>query len=155
MASSVPLAVPAFISLCQGALPASFTVKLGTIFGPYVPPQALLITGVHFTEDAYAELGPSYRHEEHYNIACALTVSQGGPDDEPDLMQSVYALYEDVSVAVANNPTLPTPQNTTGTVRLGWCRQLDYEPTYDAVKAMMQGVLTFEVECQARVTSLI
>src|SRR5215469_12663749 len=151
MASSVPLAVPAFMTLCQNALPTGFVVQLGTIFGPYVPQQALLITGVHFTKDEYAELGPTYRHEENYNIACELIYSEGDAN-QPVAIQSVYALYQDISVAIANNPALPNPPSTTGTVRLGWCRQLDYSPSFDATKGWTTGTLSFEVECQARVT---
>ena len=146
MSASAPSVVPAFISLVQGALPANFQVRFGTVFGPFVAPQALLITGLHFTEDEYAELGPTYRHEEHYNIECALC-SSAGNDDSFGRFTEVYALYEDISVAVANNPTLSS------TARLGWCRQLDYTPTYDP-KGMSVGMLSFEVQVQVRVTSL-
>ena len=146
MSASAPTVVPAFIAICQAALPANFQVRFGTVFGPYVAPQALQITGLHFTEDEYAELGPTYRHEEHYNIECALS-SSAGDDDESSRFQEVYALYEAVSVAIANNPSLSS------TARLGWCRQLDYSPTYDP-KGMSVGVLTFEVQVQVRVTSL-
>lgn len=146
MSSSVATAIPAFITICQNALPAGFQVALGQIFTPYVSPQTLLITGIHFTEDEYAELGPTYRHEEHYNIECSLC-STAGDNDQSTRLQEVYALYKDIQVAVANNPTLNS------NVRLGWCRQLDYTPTYDA-KGFSVGQLSFEVQVQARVTSL-
>lgn len=146
MATSVTAALPAYMSLVQGALPTGFLVKFGTVFGPYVAPQALLLTGIHFTEDQYAELGPRYQHEEHYNIECALC-SSAGNDDEMARFNETYALYEDISVAIANHPDLNQ------TVRLGWCRQLDYSPTYDP-KGMSVGMLTFEVQVQARVDSL-
>jgi len=146
MSSSVPLAVPAFVALATTALPTGFQIKEGSIFSPYIAPQALLITGIHFTDDTYAELGPTYRHEEHYNIECALSASQG-VDDQASLLQTVYALYKPLAVTVASHPDL------TSTVRLGWCRQLDYAMGYDS-KGLAVGTLTFEVECQARVDSL-
>jgi hypothetical protein len=146
MSSSLPNAVPAFTSIAQAALPANFQVRLDTIFGPFAAPQALLITGVHFEVDEFAELGTRYQHEEHYTIACSLC-SVAGNDDQPARMAEVYALYKDISVAIAAAPTL------NGTVRLAWCRQLSYTPTHDA-KGMNVGQLDFEVQVQARVDSL-
>lgn len=146
MSSSLPLAVPQFISIAKAALPSGFQVREGQIFGPYIAPQALLITGVHFLQDAVGELGPLYRHEEHYNIQCVLCASQG-VDDQASLLGIAYGLYADVSVAVANAPTL------NGTVRLAWTRQLDYVMGGDG-KGLSVGSVSFEVECQARVNSL-
>lgn len=146
MSSSVPNAVPAFISIATAALPSGFQVKEGQIFGPYISPQALLVTGLHFTQDAYAELGPNYRHEEHYNISCVLCASIG-TDDQATMIGTIYGLYSDIQIAVANNPDLNE------TVRLAWCRQLDYMMGYDA-NGKTVGTLSFEVQCQARVTSL-
>jgi hypothetical protein len=146
MSSSVPIAVPAFMSVAKVALPSDFQVREGQIFGPRIDPQTLLITGVHILVDEYAELGPLYRHEEHFNIQCALATS-GGKDDQPSRLQEVYVLYDLLSIAVASQPTL------TGTVRLAWCRQLDYAMGYDAARLSV-GVLSFEVQCQARVESL-
>lgn len=147
MSSSVPNAVPAFVAIAQAALPAGFVVKEGAIYGPNVPMQGLLITGIHFTQDAYAELGPNYKHEEHYTIQCVLT-NAIGTDDQASLLGTTYGLYSDIQVAVANNP------NLTNTVRLGWCRQLDYAMGYDPTKGWPTAALSFEVQCQARVTSL-
>jgi hypothetical protein len=147
MSSSVPAAVPAFIAICQAALPTGFLVKEGSVFGPYAAQQALLVTGLHFTQDSYAELGPNYKHEEHYNIQCALSVVQGN-DDQASVLTTVYSFYNPITVAVANNLDL------NHTTRLGWCRQLDYQMGYDAVKGWTIGTLRFEVEVQARVTSL-
>jgi hypothetical protein len=134
------------MSIMKAALPAGFQVRFGTVFGPYIAPQALQITAIHFTEDQYAELGPRYQHEEHYNIECALS-STAGNDDELARFTETYALYDAIQIAVANHPDLNQ------TVRLGWCRQLDYSPTYDP-KGMSVGMLTFEVQVQARVDSL-
>jgi hypothetical protein len=146
VSSSLPNALPAFVSIVTAALPADFQVKEGQIFNPYVAPQSLLITGVHFTLDSTAELGPLYKHEEHYSILCALTTT-GGTDDQASRLAEAYGLYANVSIAVANNP------NLNNTVRLAWTRQLDYVMGYDA-KGFSVGTVQFEVQCQARVTSL-
>jgi hypothetical protein len=146
VSSSVPNAIPAFISIAQAALPASFTVRFSQVFNPYVAPQSLLITGVTFNVDEFAELGPRYQHEEHYNLECCL-VSTAGNDDPMTRLSEVYALYKDITIAVAAKPTL------NGTVRLAWCRQLSYEPTTDA-KGLGVGQLNFEVQVEARVDSL-
>jgi hypothetical protein len=146
VASSIPNALPAFMSIATAALPTGFLVREGSILGPYDPSQALLVTGVTITQDAYAELGPTYRHEERYNIMCYL-VSSAGTDDQPSRLAEVYGLYVLLSEAVANNP------NLNSTVRLGWCRQLGMDLGYDS-KGLSVGTLRFQVECQARVTSL-
>ena len=149
MSTSAPNAVTQFLAIAAAALPANFQVRFGAVFGPRVDKQALLVTGVHFTNDDFAELGPDYRHEEHYALACSLCSFAGGPDETnaATRMSEVFNLYADISVAVANNPTL------NGTVRVAQTRQLEYSPTADA-QGRSVGVLSFEVLCQQRVSSL-
>jgi hypothetical protein len=146
VSASVPIAVPAFVSIAQTALGSSFQIREGQIYNTFVAPQSLLITGIHFTQDEYSELGPEYRHEEHYSILCSL-FSSAGDDAQDERLQETYALYASLSVAIANNPDLNK------TVRLAWCRQLDYMPTTDG-KGLPVGQLNFEVNVQVRVTSL-
>jgi hypothetical protein len=146
MSASLPSSLPQFMSIAAAALPAGFQVILGVNFNPYVSPQTLLITGVHFDEDTYGEMGPRYQHEEHYNIECSLC-STAGDGDEPARLQEVYVLYKDLQVALANNPSM------NNTVRLAWCRQLAYSPAKDA-RGWSVGQLDFEVQVQVRVDSL-
>ena len=146
MSASAPVVVPAFMAVATAALPQNFQVREGQVFGPRVDPQTLLVTGIHFLVDEYAEMGPRYQHEERYNIQCALA-SSGGKDDQASRLQEVYALYGPLTIAVANNPTLNQ------TVRLAWCRQLDYTMGYDG-RGLSVGVLLFEVQIQVRVNSL-
>lgn len=147
MATSIPQAVPQFISIAQAALPSGFQIQFGTIFDPNIQPQALLVTGVNVILDAYAEMSPVYRHEEHYNIECTLSGLSGQPGQDAVIFSQVYQLYDDIAIAVANNP------NLNNTVRLAWCRQLKYQPGRDA-KGLLVGTLDFEVQCQQRVNSL-
>lgn len=146
MSTSIPLAVPAFIAIATAALPANFQVRFDTQFDTRIDPKALLVTGVRVTEDAAGELGPNYRHEEHYDIVCQLC-STAGNDDEATRMAEVYALYDLISVAIANAPTL------NDTVRTAWTRQLGYSPTHDP-KGFSVGCLDFEVSVTNRATSL-
>lgn len=159
MSSSVPAVVPAFISLAKTAFPAGAQVWFGTVMpvnqsGPgnvsgVASGITLQIPGIHFNEDEFAELGPSYRHEEHYNIEGLLTAWSGG-QDYAQLLQDVYTEYANLTIALANNPTLglnnPVP-------RLAWPRQLGVNPTPDA-QGFASVQIQFEVEVQARVTSL-
>lgn len=144
MSSSAPLAIPAFMSIAAAALPAGFQVRYATRMGAFIGAQTLLVTGVKFSEDSFAELGPVYKHEEHYTIAASLC-SFAGNDDEASRMAEVYALYNALAQAVNSQPTL------NGVVRIAWLAQVGYEPTYDA-KGGSVGVLDFEVQCQARVS---
>jgi hypothetical protein len=157
VASSVPSVVPAYVTLLQGALPATAQVVLGSVFPVFVGAQAVIITDVHFTYDEYAELGPLYRHEEHYTLKCCLYNTGGLFQDLPDIQAltvATYALYSDVSTAVANNPTLGLNLGASGFFRMAWPRQLDFCPDFD-IKGMANGRLEFEVDCQARMQSLV
>ena len=109
----------------------------------------LLITGIHFLEDAFAELGPTYRHEEHYNIEASL-IAWAGDINFDQRTADAYAVYADLTVAIANNPTLDLP---TPAPRLAWPRQLDYIPAPTAF-GQSSATISFEVEVQARVPSL-
>lgn len=146
MTASAPVAIPAFVSIAKTALGSNFQIREGQIYGVFIRPQSLLITGLHFTQDQPATLGPDYPHEEHYSILCSL-FSAAGNDAQDARLQETYALYATLSKAIANNPDLNK------TVRVAWCRQLDYLPTTDG-KGLPVGQLNFEVNVQARVTSL-
>jgi len=143
MSSSVPLAVPAFISIATAALPAGTQIKMGTQFGVYEGAMALLVTGVRFNQDEIAEMSPAYKHEEHYVINCSL-FSTAGDDDHPGRMQDVYSLYRFIMIALASHADL------NDTVRVAWTRQLDYTPGFDP-KGFQVGQLDFEIVCEARV----
>jgi hypothetical protein len=144
VSSSVPLAVPAFKDIATAALPGGTYVWTGKQLSRFISPVNLQICQVQFHEDAYAELGPSFRHEEHYDIICELKVFYGDGDFDQRL-QDAYAYYALITSAVFNNPTLNS------TVRLAWTRQEQFTPEADAFGKTM-GCLDFAVECQARVT---
>lgn len=146
MASSIPGAIEQFIVVATAALPSTFQVREGSIYGPNIGQQSVLIGDVTVTMDTWAELGPNYRHEEHFDIQCVLS-SAAGNDDAPSRLNETYSLYNDISVAVANNPTL------NNAVRVSYCRQLKYSPLPTS-QGWSMGTLNFEVCCEQRVTSL-
>lgn len=159
MASSVPKVIPAFKALAASALPSGSQIVFATVLPRWQAKPGdvatigsgatLQITGIHFTQDAPGELGPLYRHEEHYSILCSLCAWAGDWDFDSRL-QDAYTLYSDLSIAISSNPTLGL---TTPKPRLAWPRQLDVSPGPDAFGR--SGVtITFEVQVQARVESL-
>lgn len=159
MASSVPLVLPAFKALAVSALPAGSQVVQSTVLPAYQPGPGevvgelagitLQILGAHFTLDSYAELGPNFKHEEHYSIPCELTAWAGDPNYD-QRTQDAYQAYNALMIAVANNPTLGLPDPKP---RIAWTRQLDFTPSPDAF-GRPAGIIRFEVQVQARVTSL-
>lgn len=161
MASSVPAVIPAFKTLAAAALPAGSEIWLGAVLPVYqVGPGAVSgvatgiicqLSGIRFDEDAYAELGPSYRHEEHYNISgCLISWSGGTTGTFDQCLQDAYTCYEALAVAVANNPTLGLP---TPAPRLVWMRQLSVIIAPDS-GGFAQAQIEWEAQVQARVTSL-
>lgn len=146
MSASLPNVIPALQTVLQGALPANFEVVFGTVMPVYIAAQSCIITGARFTMDNFAVLGPDYTHEEQYGLSCSLTSSYGN-NDEFGRLNEVYGLYKDISVAIANNPTLNS------TVRVAWTTQNAYTPGKD-IKGLDVGRLDFTVKVQVRVQSL-
>lgn len=146
MTTSIPAAIDQIMTIAGNSLPAGFQVRFDSISGMNVGQQQLLLTGVRVTYDSYAELGPNYKHEEHFNVTSQL-IGAIGNDDTIGLKNTIYGLYDDLAIAIATLPDL------NGHVRLAWCRQLGYTPTHDA-NGKTLGVLDFEIEIQARVDSL-
>lgn len=162
MSSSVPAVIPAFLSLAQGALTAGAQVWFGSVAPVFQSTSGsvsgvtsgitLQVSGVHFDEDTFGEIGPNYRHEEHYNIVGCVIASGNGPPEtiNATLLQDAYTEYNNLTVAVSNNPTLGLP---TPAPRLAWPRQLGVVPT-PAANGMPMVQIQFEIQVQARVNSL-
>lgn len=146
MASSVPSAVNAFISIATTALPPSALVWFGKPLGAYTAPVTLQVTGVRNGEQQVATMGPEYKREETYEIECSLT-SWAGDSDFTGRMNEVFLNYGLLTLAVGNNPTLNQ------TVRFAEIHSFEYTPGADA-KGMTLGALDFSIHCQARISSL-
>lgn len=152
MSSSIPGAVNAFLTMMDplqgGALPAGTQVWFGKPLPKYIAQTTLQVVEVHGDPGQEpAELGPTYRREEVYDIACILTCWTGQPDDYLGMFNQVFSVLKTVEVTVANNPTL------NGNVRFAQIHTLDFVPDSDDAGHVL-GSLTFTVNCQARITSL-
>lgn len=150
MANSLPLSVPALMSVIEAALPSGFEVAFGNTVGIYIAAQSVLVGKVTFSKDDPATIGPNYPHEEHYTIACTL-FSSAGNNDELTRLSEVYTLYNEIKVAISQNPRLNN--GTVDTVRYAWPKQKGYSPSKDS-NGMDVGRLDFVVYCEARVDSL-
>jgi len=146
MASSVPSAVSALLSIATAALPTTAQVWFGKPLPTYTAPTTLQVYGVHDGTQEVAVLGPDFKREERYEIQCLLT-SWAGDQDFAGRMNEVYADFELITLAIGNNPTL------NNTVRFAEIHTFDYIPDADA-KGMSLGSLSFSVACQARISSL-
>lgn len=146
MASSVPNAVAAFISIATNALPSDALVWFGKPLGVYTAPITLQILGVSDGKQEIVVMGPDYKREEDYLIQCLLT-SFAGNSDFQGRMTEVFSNYLLLSVAIGNNPTLNQ------TVRFAQITEFTYVPDADASGKSL-GSLSFGVECQARISSL-
>jgi hypothetical protein len=146
MASSVPNAVNAFLSIAQTALPVNSLVWFGKPLGVYTAPVTLQVVGVHTGEQVVATIGPEYKREETYEIQCVLT-SFAGDANFAGRMAEVFAAFGLLTLAIGNNPTLNQ------TVRFAEIHSFEYSPDADA-KGMTLGELPFTVACQARISSL-
>src|SRR5579859_2819506 len=158
MSSSVPVVLPAFKTLVTSALPVGSTIWTGAVMpvaqaGPgdvtgIASGVILQIISVHFDADQFAESGPTYKHEEHYNIQCSLC-AWAGDDNYDQRVQDVYTAYADLSIAIGASPRLGLGADQ---IRLAWPRQLSLSITPDALWRS-SACIDFEVQVQARVAS--
>lgn len=145
MASSIPGAVNALISIATAALPAATQIWFGKKLPVYEAPITLQILEIS-GEQEWFELGPAYRREEVYAIHCELA-SWAGDKDHPSRMAEVMGAFETLTLALYNNGTL------NNTVRLSEVKMLNYTPDDDA-KGWSLGRLDFTVECQQHISTL-
>lgn len=162
MSSSVPAVLSAYKTVATNALPVGTQIVFSSVLpaayqaGPGDVQSVgsgvtLQVPSVHFLQDAYAELGPNYKHEERYNIMSTLCTWVGMvPDDFSQLVQDVYTCYADLSIAINSALTLGLPDPKP---RIAWPRQLDMVAGPDPF-GRPAATITFELEVQARVESL-
>lgn len=145
MASSIPGATQALISIATAALPSTAQIWFGKALPVYTAPLTLQILKMSADQE-WAFLGPTYKREEIYAIHCELT-SWAGDQDYISRLNEVMNAFQTLTLAIYNNPTL------NNTVRLCEVKRLDYEPDADA-KGMSLGRLDFTVDCQQRISTL-
>jgi hypothetical protein len=151
--------IPGARTNLQALLEAEFSdqpnvqVYYGKHLSQFVSPQTVQILGWTGDQEP-AELGPSYRREETFQIHCEI-VSWAADDDFPSRETEVMALFDSISLIVGNNPTLPPTYGATsgGAVRYAEVGSFTFTPDMDA-SGHSSGTLQFAVHCSQRVTSL-
>lgn len=144
MASSIPGATSALISIATAALPTAF-VWFGKALPAYNAPITLQILNVTGDQE-WMEVGPAFRREETYSINCELT-SWAGDQNYQQRMVEVMNAFQTLTLALYNNMTL------NGTVRLSEVKTLSFTPDADP-KGLSLGRLDFAVDCQQRISVL-
>jgi hypothetical protein len=145
MSSSIPSAVPYFLTLAETALGDQATVWFGKELPLFSAPITLQVLGVVGDQEP-AELGPNFKREEVYSIQCELTAYAGDQDFKARLAEA-FAAFGLLEVAVANDADLG------GNIRFAECGNMVFTPGADA-QGQSIGQLAFDVRCSARVTSL-
>lgn len=155
MPSSIPGAVSNLFSLLTTAFASETNVQVyrGGALTTYVAPITVQILGWQGTQKP-AELGPSYRREETFAIQMEIAAYEGDlafATVETNVMNA----FGIVSVTVANNWTLPsTAGGNDGTVRFSEVSTFTYKSSFDG-SGQAAGILTFDVNCQQRIQSLV
>lgn len=153
MGSSIPGAVSNLYSLLTVAFEDQETVLVyyGKTLETFVSPQTVQINGWTGDQEP-AELGPSYRREETFQIKMEID-SFSGDQDYLSRQTEVMDLFATVSTVVANNWTLPsTYGGTDGTVRYAEVGTFTFTPESNG--GMSLGTLLFDVHCSQRIRSL-
>lgn len=144
--SAIPGAVAQFMSIAGAALPSGTTVWFGAELPTYTTPLTLQITEVTGDQKP-AEIGPGYRREETFSLACSLSAYAGGTPNFPALLTQVMDGFALLSSAVGNNPTLNQA------VRFAEVGNFVIEADTDS-NGLSALTLTFALRCQQRVLSL-
>ena len=157
----MPSSIPGAVSNLYTILTAAFLdntdceVFVGpTLPSKFLPPTRVQILGWTGDQEP-AELGPSYRREETFQIHCQIVSASG--EQSPMALLNIQTLvmdaFEVLSVLIANNWTLPsTAGGNDGTVRFAEVGTFDFVP--QMTQRGQSGTLTFTVHCTQRITSL-
>lgn len=127
-------------------------VYYGKTLSQFTSPQTVQILGWTGDQEP-AELGPSYRREETFQLHCEI-VSWSDGDDFNARETEVMDLFYTIATTIGNNPTLPsTYGGTDGAVRYAEVGSFTFTPDMDG-SGHSSGTLQFAVHCSQRVTSL-
>jgi hypothetical protein len=158
MASSIPAAVTNFTAIAVAAIPATLTMEGATqvVFGDlsnYVAPVTIQIMEVTGNAEV-AEMGVNFRREETYSIVCQV-VTWAGDQNYAQRFADAMTIYNDIAVAVANNPWLSTSglNDSTAAVRFAEVGDFSIIP-HAGPNGKSVCTLEFHVRCSQRVNSL-
>jgi hypothetical protein len=157
----MPSSIPGAVSNLYALLNTAFTgnedtlVWMGASLPKTVTPVTVLILGWTGDQEP-AELGPSYRREETFQIHMQIRAASGeqSPTALLDRQTTVMARFGVASALIANNWTLPsTAGGNDGTVRYAEVGTFDFTPEMN--QRGSRGTLTFTVHCSQRIQSLV
>ena len=147
MSSSIPGTMTYFLQLMRTTLPTSppTTIHFGKELSVYQAPLTFQCIGWHGNQ-VPAELGPSFRREEHFSIMCILS-SLGGDQNWETRQTEVMNAFQLITVAIANDGTLG------GNVRYAEPGNFMFTPE-PTKQGRSLGSLAFDIRCSQRIASL-
>lgn len=144
--SAIPGALINVLSIATATFPDGTTVYYGEELPAYAAPLTFQITEIT-GDQVPAELGPNYRREETFALACSLSFYQGGVPDFASQLTDLMGQFILLSRAIANNPKL------NDSVRFAEVGNFIITSVTDS-SGQGASNLDFSIRCQARVTSL-
>jgi hypothetical protein len=147
MSSVTGATIRYFVTMCQNVLPDTAYVFFGQALTVFSAPITLQVTGWS-GEQVPAQLSPQARREETFTIESDL-VSQAGDFDFLTREDEVMANWALITSAVGNDFTLG------GNVRWAQVGRYTFTAAADKSKGMSLGALSFGIECQVRIDSLV
>lgn len=119
----------------------------------YVAPVTIQIMEVTGNAEV-AEIGVNFRREETYSIVCEI-ITFAGDQNYLQRFSDAMTIYNDVVIAVANNPWLSTSglNDSTAAVRFAEVGDFSIVPHATPIGQSVCS-LQFHVRCSARVDSL-
>lgn len=159
----MPSSIPGAVSNLYALLVAEFASNpdIEVFYSPSYPTKIMPnVSRVHILgwtgDQEPAELGPSYRREETYQIHMQIVAIAGEQSLESQMnLQTMVMdnIFAPISVLIANNWTLPsTAGGSDGVVRFAEVGTFTYNP--ELQQRGSRGTLLFTVHCSQRVTSL-
>lgn len=154
--TSIPGALQSLYNLYSAAYPMDANnipsmIWFGEELSVFSAPTTIEINSILNAEQEPAEIAPTYKKEETYDVRCKLSVFNGsGSNGSADFLANMltcWDVWKALEIAVANNPTLD------GNVRYCFFTEMAFEPTTDGA-GRAAGYITWVVRCVQRVTSL-
>ena len=158
MGSSMPGATRNFITLATAVLPDTTSIYVGKIIPKYTNKISLQVYEVE-GQQLWGPMSPEHKRDETFNIKCRLW-SYIGDQDFLSRMKETFDAFDTITIAVANDPTLTgipggdaSAGGLLGTVRVATINDMVFSPEA-APNGKSFGMLTFDVACQQRITTM-
>lgn len=148
MSSVIPQARKNFLAIAKGVLPDDALIWYGKRLGVFSAPVILQCYGWQALQEP-AELAPTYRVEEHFDLSCCLS-SMAGDQDFDAREQEVMGFFALITTTLATDPNY----RLGNTVRWAYVTDYQFTPDVDAELERSVGTLDFKIHCEQRIESL-